>query len=500
MGTRIFWAGIIGFILGVFARTNVQFGWVTIGFVVFCAIVVAVMVRIELAMAHRAFLLSIVLLAFAGGATRMHGGVIESDPTLDSYVGSKVVLEGIIVDEPDVREDSVRLPVRIASVASTSIESSVSVLVVVPLHTDVAYGDVIHAEGELRVPESFESGDGRVFDYPGYLAKDGNLYQMSFAKVSRTGKNEGNLLKSWAIWLKQKYLEGLANSLSEPQAGLAGGITVGDKRGLGEELSDTFRTVGLTHIVVLSGYNIMVVVDSLLRWLSRFPQAVRLSLAGFVALFFAAITGFASASTRAAMMAMIAITGKATGRTYLASRALALVAVGMILWNPYILLYDPGFQLSILATAGLIFLSPLITPYLLFVPERLGLREIAASSISAQLAVLPLLLYQNGILTLFSLPVNLLALAVIPMAMFFSAIAAIVGLFAGAVAPIFGLPAYALLSYVIYVAKGFAALPFSSVSIPAFSATWLILVYMILFGIVLKMHKKAAGHEVPPHR
>lgn len=489
MGPRIFWVLLVAFTLGVFVRTFVSFGWITILFFLFAGLVAACTYLRERSVPL--LLTCIALFAFACGAARMHEGIVERELMLDALVGEKVVIEGVVQDEPDARENNVRIPVRVRTVASTTIETDIAVLVVAPLHTEVAYGDVIRAEAKLALPEAFETGEGRVFNYPGFLAKDRILYSMSFAKVTPLGGNEGSALKSWAIWLKQKYLEGTANALNEPQAGLAGGITVGDKRGLGEELSDTFRVVGLTHIVVLSGYNIMVVVEALLRWLSGAPQTMRLGIAGFVAFFFAAITGFASASTRAAAMAMIAITGKATGRTYLASRALALVAAAMILWNPYVLVFDPGFQLSIIATAGLIFLTPLIEPYLGRVTERFGLRDIAAATIGTQFAVLPLLLYQNGMLSLYALPVNLLALIIIPWAMLLSAVAAFFGLFAGILAPFFGFPAYVLLSYVISVAKLFAMLPLSAVQLPAFSASVLLGIYALMIVFVWK--KKTAG-------
>ncbi len=483
MASRIFWAVITGFLLGVFFRSLVPLGLSFAGFLVLLGIGIFLCSLVERSTLRVGILASITLFACAGGILRMHASIIPSNQTLDSYVGEKVIIEGIVQNEPDVRENNVRIPLRVISVASSSI-SSAGVLVIAPLHTEVAYGDIIRAEGKLRVPESFETGQGRSFAYPGYLAKDGILYQISFATVEQLGKNEGNFLKAWAIWLKQKYLQGLGNALSEPQAGLAGGITVGDKRGLGAELSETFRVVGLTHIVVLSGYNIMVVVDALMRWFSRTPQTFRFSLCVFVAIFFAAITGFASASSRAAAMATIAIIGKATRRTYLASRALALVAFGMVAWNPYVLAFDPGFQLSVLATAGLILFSPLFEPWLTWLPAKFGLREIASATLGTQIAVLPLLLFQNGQLSLFALPANLFALIVIPWAMLLSAIASISGLISGIVAPIFGLPAYALLSYVIYVAKAFAALPFSSVSMPAFGSSWLVLIYALLFGVV----------------
>ena len=478
---------MLSFLVGVAVRTHIPFGWMTILFFIFAAAISAAFFYFQ--RESSALFLTCALIAFSLGALRMHTGVIEREPTLDALVGEKVTLEGYVQDEPDARENNVRIPLRIHTVGETKIESDIAVLIIAPLHTEVAYGDRITAEGKLALPEKFETGEGRVFDYPGFLAKDRILYQVSFAKVAKLEGNEGFAVKSWAIWLKQEYLRGIANALGEPQAGLAGGITVGDKRGLGEELSDVFRTVGLTHIVVLSGYNIMVVVEALLRWLSRAPQALRLGIAGFVAFFFAAITGFASASTRAAAMAMIAITGKATKRTYLASRALILVAVGMVLWNPYLLIYDPGFQLSIIATAGLIGLTPLFESRLGWITEKFGLRDIAAATLGTQLAVIPLLLYQNGQLSIFALPANLLALVVIPWAMLLSAIAAIFGLFTGVIAPFFGFPAYILLSYVIYVAKLFAALPFSSVSLPAFSVWILVLAYV---GLALLAYKKKA--------
>jgi len=483
MQAQIFWVVVAGFLFGVFMRTLFPFGWVSIGFVILLASAVIIAAFAARAHTRAAILLSVTFVAFACGAARMHTGIVIGDPLLDAHVGNETTIEGVVVDEPDMRETSVRVPIRVTMVASSTLASTVSILAIVPLHTDVSYGDHVRAKGELRLPKSFETGEGHVFDYPGFLAKDGILYELSFAEIERTEEHSGNVLKASAIWLKQKYLIGLTQALSEPQAGLAGGITVGDKRGLGGELSETFRIVGLTHIVVLSGYNIMVVVDALMRWLSWAPRALRLSLGVFVAIFFAAITGFASASSRAAAMATIAIFGKATKRTYLASRALAFVAVGMVLWNPYVLVFDPGFQLSVIATAGLIVFSPVIEPYLPFITMRFGLRDIASATLGTQLAVLPLLLYQNGQLSLFALPANLAALVVIPWAMLLSAFASVFGLVSGIIAPLFGLPAYVLLSYVIYVAKAFAALPFSTVSIPAFSFWWLALVYVLLFSL-----------------
>lgn len=479
------------------------FGVVTLGWLIALAGMLLLASSVAQVEWRVALVAALLLCACAGGMARMQGATRTSDPLIDVYVGEKVSFEGVIVAEPDVREKNVRLTMRIESVGSTTVLSALSVIVSAPLHSPGTYGDRVRVEGELRIPEAFETGEGRYFDYPGFLAKDRILYQMSFAHVEVIESGTGNRLKASAIWLKQKFLEGLSLALPEPYAGLAGGITVGDKRGLGEELSETFRIVGLTHIVVLSGYNIMVVVDALLRTLSRAPQLVRLGLGAFVALFFAAITGFASASTRAALMATIAIAGKATGRTYLAVRALALVAVGMIFWNPYVLLYDPGFQLSVIATLGLVVVAPLFETHLSWITSRFGVREIAAGTLGTQIAVLPLLLYQTGMLSVVALPANILVLVALPFAMLFSALAALLGLFTGILAPLFGFPALALLSYIITTAQLLSAIPFGTLSIPAFSGLVLAGCYAALFAWVV-MQKEAAepggsaAHEKSP--
>ena len=511
MGAKILYAVVGGFILGVFVRSLFSVGFASAGFAVLLAVAVLLLSLNDRSKVRSAAVVALALLAFAGGIARTHIAVETGDPALSSQLGAKVVIEGAVFAEPDVRETSVRLSVRADTVfaggATTTVDAGV--LVVAPAHAGIFYGDRIRAEGTLELPETFDTGVGRQFDYPLFLAKDGITYVLSFAKVTRlpagkagVGKNEGNPIKTSAIWLKQIYLEGLQRALSEPQSGLAGGITVGDKRGLGVELSETFRAVGLTHIIVLSGYNIMIVIYGISRVFARFSvrRSIQFGTSIFVAVFFALMTGFASASVRAAAMATIAVAGSATGRMYLALRALAVVALGMVVWNPLVLVYDPGFQLSILATAGLIVFTPLIAVRLTFITAKFALREIAATTIATQLTVLPLLLYQNGQLPVYSLFANLLVLAAVPWAMLLSLFAALAGMALGPFAVVVAFPAYALLSYMIGVAQLFAALPFAALSLPAFSAWWLVLVYGLLFSLAWHVRKDQRDEVLMPTR
>ncbi|MDO8553125.1 MAG: ComEC/Rec2 family competence protein [bacterium] len=501
MSTNILFAIILGFLAGVFARSFLLLGYSVAGFAALLAAAAFVFAYIDEGKRKSLIIIAVALISFAGGISRMNSAVLVGDPILTSRIDEKVTIEGVVAEEPDVRESNIRISLHADNLvfAGTTTPVNAGILAIAPLNTVVKYGDRIRAKGTLRLPQAFEIGEGRQFNYPEYLAKDGIGYELAFAEVEKISGGHGNIIKESAIWIKQKFLEGLGLALVEPQAGLGGGLTVGDKRGLGKDLSDTFITVGLIHVVVLSGYNIMLVMNGAAKVFSRAPRLFRLFLSGFIAILFALMTGGASSSVRAAAMAMIGVIGRATGRLYLATRVLGIVALAMVMWNPFILAFDLGFQLSVLATLGLIWFTPIFSVRLQWITEKFALREIASSTLGTQLAVLPLLLYQNGQLPLFSLPANLLALIAVPSAMAASTIASIGGLVADALPALSGVevliafPAYLLLTYIIEVAKFFASLPFASVGIGAFSAWWMFLAYAVMIGGLAFIKKRTAG-------
>ena len=168
----------------------------------------------------------------------------------------------------------------------------------------------------------------------------------------------------------------------------------------------------------------------------------------------------------------------------------------MVAWNPYTLLFDPSFQLSALATLGLILFTPYFSKRLSWVSERLQLREILSSTLATQLTVLPLLLYQSGNLSLVAFPANLFALIAVPWAMGLSALSAAFGTLVGSYAVFAAFPAYVLLTYIINVAELFASLPLASVSLPAFSAWWLLGVYGALCACALYMQNSRLAAAV----
>lgn len=404
-------------------------------------------------------------------------------------VGAETEIEGVVVADPDIREQHQRLTVRIEGNQGDTLIST-NVLVVAPLYPEVRYGERIRASGTLETPEPFATDGGRTFRYDRFLGKDGVFLIMERGAVEIVGDREGFLAHARGALSDARAggIDALSAALPEPQASLASGLILGGKQGLGKELLDDFIAVGLVHIVVLSGYNVMIVAEFVLRLFGLAsrrwaPVAAALTIGAFVL-----AAGAGAASVRAGVMAGIALYGRATGKTYDAFRALLAAGVIMLLGNPLLLAYDPGFQLSFVATLGLIFGAPVIERKLAWVRSAF-LRELAAATLAAQIAVLPLLLYQNGILSLAALPANLLVLPAVPAAMLLSALAGAAGALLPAVAPVLGFPAHLLLSYITGVATLGASLPFASLSVPAFPFALVIAAYAAFALLIAKQIK-----------
>jgi competence protein ComEC len=329
-------------------------------------------------------------------------------------------------------------------------------------------------------PKSFIEEDGRVFDYPAYLASKGIRYQLSFAQIDRVKEDEGHMISTSLFAIKSRFEKALGSALPEPHGALMSGLLLGGKQSLGAEWIEKFRTVGIVHIIVLSGYN-MTIVATWLVTLFRFTGFVGSLSAGAIGIvLFAVMTGGGATVMRAATMAILALIARATGRTYEMSRALLLAGALMVLHNPSILAFDPSFQLSFLASLGLVFIAPILEARLTLWSRTPWLREVLIATLATQIAVLPLLLSQTGIFSVVALPVNLLVLPVIPLAMFFGFIAGVIALLFPPLAFVAGLPAFALLSWILSVADHASRFPFAAVHVPAISLPITLLMYALL--------------------
>ncbi len=401
-------------------------------------------------------------------------------------------LTGVITGDPDVRDGLQRVPVRVAYGSAHSL-----VLAVTPRDTALAVGERVAIRGTLELPQPFASAGGRVFRYDKYLEREGIRFVLDYASVRALASAPWYSVSALLARVKHVFLSGLDVALPEPYASLAGGIVIGGKSGLGSDLQNAFVRTGLVQIIVLSGYNVMVVAEWVMVALAYIKASLHIrALAGALALIaFIGVAGASATAVRAGIMACIALYARATGKSYAANRALLLAIVLMLLWNPLLAVFDPGFGLSVAATAGLIWLAPDIET---FICKRIGFfwANAIATTIAAQIAVLPLLLYDTGNLSLVAIPVNLLVMPFVPVTMAFSALAGFSGMLFGSIAPLLailaGLPAYLLTDGLIRIAESAASLKLAALSLPAFPF-WLTLAAYALLALYISAANRSSA-------
>ncbi len=515
----LFIAITAGFASGIFFRSVFVFGWQPMLFSLLLATLFGVAAFLKPRLLYSvgaAFCLCVAL-----GMLRANVADSPLPKTFATQLHHKVSYKGVVVSDPDMRDANQRMSVRVHPPAGGAGETT-KILVVVPRTTLVAVGDTVSITGVLTVPEPFSDNGGRTFRYDKYLERDGVRFIMNFASIRVLDSAPWYSVPAGLARAKHAFLNGLAATLPEPYASLAGGVVIGGKSGLGNDLQQAFIISGLVQIIVLSGYNVMIVAEWIMAALALTPLSRRwgAAAAAFTIVIFIGIAGISATAVRAALMAFIALFARATGRTYAAGRALLFAVVLMLLWNPLYLVYDPGFGLSVVATAGLIWLAPKIEQMLERLAELRHIKKFSdarrgksisggvlqgttkeidgarnkadgafgyvsfwknaiATTLAAQIAVLPLLLYDTGNLSLVSVPANLLTMPIVPLAMGLSALAGIAGMLFAAIAPLVGIllayPAYLANAYLIYVAQKAAELPFAAFTLPLFPF-WLVLI------------------------
>lgn len=372
-----------------------------------------------------------------------------------------VFFEGVVSTEPKVTDKGMRVEIEVLKNGSSTLSRSEKILVSYDGYDSFMYGDIVKVNGVLEQPQKFETDGGREFNYSMYLAKDGIYAIIQKGKIEKITSGGGNFLLRYLYTWKRVFISKIEKVLSASDTALISGILLGAQDSIPQATKTDFQKSGLTHILVLSGYNITVVGESISRianvWFSKF---ISLGFGGFSIILFALLSGGGAATIRSTVMALIAIFGKILGRDYDAFRVLILVAALMVAWNPHTLLYDPSFHLSFLATAGMILLSKRIEVRMVFI-RFAALREIVATTLAVQIFVTPYFLWSMGSVSIISLVSNIFVLPVVPSVMFTGFITGVFGFISPYIAFIPGLISHLLLLYITSMAHFFASFSFA---------------------------------------
>jgi len=437
------------------------------------------------------------------GGVRYLGSIPQFDQTSLSTYNDRgaVTVEGVIDSEPDVRDTYINLRIQADQITlpdKTTYSINGLLLTRPSRPADFKYGDRVRVSGELIAPPEFAT-----FSYKDFLARQGIHSMIDRPRITTLAHDQGSPILAAIFAFRDRARTVIAQILPEPSASLLTGILLGDDSGLPADVQNDFRLTGTTHIIAISGYNITILIGLMAMITIRFVgrrRAFYVMVIGLTA--YAVMVGGSASVVRATVMGLLMLWATYLGRQYAAPNALFASGLAMTVLDPNTL-FDIGFQLSFVATLGLmIYARPfataaekLLTRLFSNVIARQAvgvLNDAVLVTLAAQVATLPLLMLYFRQLSIVSLIVNPLVLPAQTGVMVFGLVALGGGLIiAIPVGQVLAWLAWVFLAWTLGVIHLFASLPDAAIPLDYISPIWIAAYYAALLGVTWYLSRPA---------
>ena len=428
------------------------------------AVVVALAGRAALG-APLVLLVALVAVAAAGHA-RLEEAETRPPPPLARLTGTHEVV-GVVRSDPRLSGTLARVDLRVETIGGVAHEGGLRVTMPAP-REPLREGDRIAVTAEIERAPSFDD-----FDYAAFLRSRGihavAAYPERWELLDRDAGNDVadalRRLRGWA-------LDNVERALPEPEASLAAGMLLGRQRTMPAGLEDDLRRTGTTHLLVVSGQNVALLLGTAIALLTAVISRRRAALLALALLpGYVVLVGAEPPVVRAAIMAvgiaLAAVTGRRTpGWIYL------VYALAVMLALRPLLVRDVAFQLSATATAGVMLVAP---PLRDWAASRLrvtgeggtaALVEAGAIALGAALAVLPVQAASFGTVSLVQVPANVVVAPLYEATLLVAVAAALLGWFEPVAAALHLAGVYAPAAFVAIVGV-LAELPAAVVDVRA---------------------------------
>ncbi len=435
----------------------------------------------------------------------------DEDILLKKFEKRKIVACGVVVGEPTIKTSGTKFVLRTGGELCDG-QSYVEVRVREVLE-DLSHNQFVRVEGVLKSPENIIDEEGRIFDYVGYLRKDKIFYQMNQARVIEIGESQTNLY-TILFYIKNSIINSIENNLPTPHSLLASGLIISGKGSMSKELQNEFQRVGLIHVVVLSGSNVSIIGEVIFKIFSFLPKVLGAFLGSVGVILFSIMVGGSATVVRSTVMSLIGIFARITGRVNSALVSLLVAGALMLIWNPLLLVYDPSFQLSFLASIGLILYSPRVESGLRIIlsvfKKVLHIKrdvqnsfesvfvEIVSSSLGTQVTTIPFILKMSGLVSIASLPVNILLLPLIPYTMLSVCITGVTGFISSYASIIPSYVSWFMLHVILETVHYFSSLHFAVYKFGLVDSKIFYVFYICLvieYALYLKKRKQVSQKE-----
>jgi competence protein ComEC len=354
------------------------------------------------------------------------------------------------------------------------------VYVTVPLlqGTGLYPGQTVNVTGSLYLPKAAANPGG--FDFQAYLAQEGIFSGMSGKQVERPAGGERivspvSLIQRSLYQIRRRIVRSQVAGLGIPEGPLASALFLGQTGvDVPYGVRDTFVQVGLAHALAASGSQVSLLIGVILALTKRFSANGRMLVGSAALLTYIGLAGLQPSILRAGLMGFAALWALTLERKVKPLGSILLAAIALLLVKPA-WIWDLGFQLSFLATLGLLVTVPALNKRLDWLPTAIA--PLISVPLAAYLWTLPLQLYVFGVVSPYSIPVNILAVPLITVISIGSGINALVAL----VDPGLGSVVSGVLYYPTHILVQLAELgnqlPGNSVAIGTIAVSQLLVLY-----------------------
>lgn len=460
--------------------------------------------------------LPVILLIFLSGNLRSMLYLEPTSTDVFHYCGKEAVLWGTLEGDPRIVEGEdgfihLKYILKVKKIKADKEEKGVTGKVVVYSKEEKSADDT-GRETEIDREKYGRSGDSvkvwgnvrELHDYqnPGRInnvmiqRSQGITAQMTADKFSlEINKEDSDWLLRRAGDIRNYYRESMEKVMPKADAAAIFAMLFGGYVNVKEDLISAFTVTGIVHILSVSGSHITLLAGAvgILTRMLNLPAGLSVFLATLAIIFYSILAGAVPPVIRSAVMGILTLVAMTLGQEKDAKYILTLVALIMLLNSP-LLLYDISFQLSFGATAGLLYIAPVLKNYLQkinfkghYLPKAIV--GSMAISISAQLSVLPLLAWYFNVISFSALLANLIVVPLVEGIIIIGLLGGLVSSMLPIVGKIVFIAASLLLGIVYELVKMIAALPGSQHYIPTIEWKGCLFYYCFL-GIVLQPQER----------
>ncbi len=339
---------------------------------------------------------------------------------------------------------------------------------------DLYPGKAIAVAGSLYKPKPAMNPGG--FDFQKFLKREETFAGLKGKEIQVEDLNQKPKFGWWMI--QQRIVRSQAEKLGDREGALLSAMVLGNRSvDIPFDIKDAFQKVGLSHALAASGFQVSLILGVVLAATRRFSKTVQISCGAVGLIIFAGLAGLQPAVSRAIIMGVAVLAGIAFERKVKPLGSLLIAATTLLVIVPD-WIWDIGFQLSFLATLGLLVTSSAIEKRLDWLPTTIS--PAISVPIAAYIWTLPLQLHYFGIVSPYSILVNVITTVLISIISIGGMISALLALISPIAGSLSAWTLYYPLHFFLEIVNFFCKLPGNSFAVGIIS----VIVMLILYGLI----------------